>query len=111
MGGFDGCSSLPNLYRLLTDGGVSDSMTKELWKSKAPMKIINFSMVNYRPHQFQKEGAQKWHVLSNEPENIGHMFFRSSDALLLDLHGAVLQRLLVGTFIPFLDLTSWEVRL
>ena len=27
------------------------------------------------------------------------------------MHGAVLQRLSVGTLIPFLDLTSWEVML
>jgi len=37
-----------------------------------------------------------------------HRLYFSSDALLLDSHGAVLQRLSVGTLIPFLDLTSWE---
>ena len=42
------------------------------------MKIINSSIVNYRPQQFQKEGPSNGMCigLSNEPENIDHIFFR-----------------------------------
>lgn len=55
------------------------------------MKIINSSMVRCRTQQFQKEGPRNGVCidLSNEPENIDIF---SLDVLLLDLHGAVLQR-------------------
>lgn len=49
---------------------VSDSMTKELWKSNRPWQLVsssgNYSMVNYRQQQFWKEGPRKgmWIALS-----------------------------------------------